>query len=311
VYKFFTIYCKTYFLLVQFVKFVVEFNQLKMKKISLLLLTAILVSSCVSKKQFVELEAKHDLAKTEVVDLKANLQKCLIDKERESTKVFTLIEQVKYLQEDKKTALKQVENLTVLTQSSSDNIKTVISQLSEKDKYINGIREAMTQKDSLNLAIKFHLTKNLTDGIRDEDIEVNVEKTVVFISISDKLLFKSGSYNVTDKAYTVLEKIANVINDQPNMEVMIEGHTDTTPIKRDIIQDNWDLSALRATSITRILQYKYGVQPERLIAAGRSQYIPLGPNDTAANRSINRRTKIIIMPKLNQFFELLERDASN
>ena len=297
--------------MVQFVKFVVEFNQLKMKKISLLLLTAILVSSCVSKKQFVELEAKHDLAKTEVVDLKANLQKCLIDKERESTKVFTLIEQVKYLQEDKKTALKQVENLTVLTQSSSDNIKTVISQLSEKDKYINGIREAMTQKDSLNLAIKFHLTKNLTDGIRDEDIEVNVEKTVVFISISDKLLFKSGSYNVTDKAYTVLEKIANVINDQPNMEVMIEGHTDTTPIKRDIIQDNWDLSALRATSITRILQYKYGVQPERLIAAGRSQYIPLGPNDTAANRSINRRTKIIIMPKLNQFFELLERDASN
>jgi chemotaxis protein MotB len=289
---------------------VFEFNQLKMKKISILLLTAILVSSCVSKKQFVELEAKHDLAKTEVVDLKANLQKCLIDKERESTKVFTLIEQVKYLQEDKKIALRQVENLTVLTQSSSDNIKTVISQLSEKDKYINGIREAMTQKDSLNLAIKFHLTKNLTDGIRDEDIEVNVEKTVVFISISDKLLFKSGSYNVTDKAYTVLEKIAKVINDQPNMEVMIEGHTDTTPIKRDIIQDNWDLSALRATSITRILQYKYGVLPERLIAAGRSQYIPLGPNDTAANRSINRRTKIIIMPKLNQFFELLEQDAT-
>jgi chemotaxis protein MotB len=221
-----------------------------------------------------------------------------------------LIEQVKYLQEDKKTALKQVENLTVLTQSSTDNIKNVISQLSEKDKYINGIRKAMTQKDSLNLAIKFHLTKNLTDGIQDEDIEVNVEKTVVFISISDKLLFKSGSYNVTDKAYTVLEKIAKVINDQPTMEVMIEGHTDSTPIKRDIIQDNWDLSALRATSITRILQYKYGVKPERLIAAGRSQYIPLAPNDTAANKAINRRTKIIIMPKLNQFFELLEQDAN-
>jgi chemotaxis protein MotB len=257
-----------------------------MKKLSILLLTAVLASSCVSKKKFVELETKHDLSKTELVDLKANLQKCLIDNERESTKVFTLLEQIKYLQEDKKTALKQVENLTVLTQSSSDNIKTVISQLSEKDKYINGIREAMTQKDSLNLAIKFHLTKNLTDGIRDEDIEVNVEKTVVFISISE------------------------VINDQPTMEVMIEGHTDTTPIKRDIIQDNWDLSALRATSITRILQYKYGVKPERLIAAGRSQYIPLVPNDSAANKAINRRTKIIIMPKLNQFFELLEQDAT-
>jgi|TARA_B110000902_G_scaffold242574_1_gene294040 chemotaxis protein MotB len=281
-----------------------------MKKLSFLLLTAVIVSSCVSKKDFVSLQSKHDQAKTELVDIKANLQKCLIESEKESSKVFSLTEQVKYLKEDKKTALKQVENLTVLTQSSSDNIKNVISQLSEKDKYINGVRKAMTQKDSLNLAIKFHLTKNLTDGIQDNDIEVNVEKTVVFISISDKLLFKSGSYNVTDNAYTVLEKIAKVINGQPQMEVMIEGHTDATPIKRDLIQDNWDLSALRATSITRILQYKYGVKPERLIAAGRSQYIPLGPNDTAENKSKNRRTKIIIMPKLNQLFDLLEQDSS-
>ena len=281
-----------------------------MKKISLLLLSAILVSSCVSQKEFVALQEQHDQAKTELVNVKASLQKCLIENEKESTKVFSLTEQVKSLKDDKKTALKQVENLTVLTQSSSDNIKSVISQLSEKDRYINGVRKAMTQKDSLNLAIKYHLTKNLTDGIQDKDIEVNVEKTVVFISISDKLLFKSGSYNVTENAYTVLEKIAKVINDQPKMEVMIEGHTDATPIKRNIIQDNWDLSALRATSITRILQYKYGVQPQRLIAAGRSQYIPLGPNDTAENKAKNRRTKIIIMPKLNQFFDLLEQDAS-
>ena len=281
-----------------------------MKKIVILLVTAVIISSCVSKKEFVNLQSKHDQTKTELVDVKANLQKCLIKNEKESSKVFALAEQVKYLKEDKKTALKQVENLTVLTQSSSDNIKNVISQLSEKDKYINGVREAMTKKDSLNLAIKFHLTKNLTDGIQDKDIEVNVEKTVVFISISDKLLFKSGSYNVTDKAYTVLEKIAKVINNQPKMEVMIEGHTDSTPIKRNILQDNWDLSALRATSITRILQYKYGVKPERLIAAGRSQYITLAPNDTAENKSKNRRTKIIIMPKLNQFFDLLEQDAS-
>ena len=281
-----------------------------MKKTSLLLLTGILVSSCVAKKKLVALQAKHDETKTELLNVKTNLQKCIIEKEKEDTKVFTLTEQVKALKEDKKTALKQVENLTVLTQSSSDNIKNVISQLSEKDKYINGVREAMTQKDSLNLAIKYHLTQNLTDGIQDKDIEVNVEKTVVFISISDKLLFKSGSYNVTDNAYTILEKIAKVINDQPEMEVMIEGHTDATPIKRNIIQDNWDLSALRATSITRILQYKFGVQPNRLIAAGRSQYVPLAENDTPQNKAKNRRTKIIIMPKLNQFFNLLEQDAS-
>lgn len=281
-----------------------------MKKLTtLILLISIFLGACVSKKEYAALEATHAETKQELLKVETNLQKCLVEKEKQDTQIFGLTEQVKYLQEDKKTALKQVENLTTLTQSSSDNIKNVITQLSEKDKYINGIREAMTQKDSLNLAIKYHLTKNLTDGIQDEDIEVNVEKTVVFISISDKLLFKSGSYNVTDKAYTVLEKIARVINDQPEMEVMIEGHTDSTPIKRNIIQDNWDLSALRATSITRILQYKYGVKPERLIAAGRSQYIPLAPNDTAENKAINRRTKIIIMPKLNQFFELLEQDA--
>ncbi|MDB9723397.1 OmpA family protein [Polaribacter sp.] len=277
-----------------------------MKKLSLILFSVVLVSSCVSKKDFVALQVDKNNTQKELVNVKSSLQKCIIEKEKE---ILTLEERVKYLQDDKKNALKQVENLTVLTQSSSDNIKTVIAQLSEKDKYINGVREAMTQKDSLNLAIKYHLTKNLTEGIQDEDIEVNVEKTVVFISISDKLLFKSGSYNVTDGAYVVLEKIAKVINDQPEMEVMIEGHTDSSPIKRDIIQDNWDLSALRATAITRILQYKFGVKPNRLIAAARSQYVPLAPNDTAENKSKNRRTKIIIMPRLNQFFDLLEQDA--
>ena len=280
-----------------------------MKRLSVALLSIILVSSCVSKKEHAALQLKHQKAEKELLAVKTNLQKCLIEKEKEDTQVFALKEQVKSLKIDKKNALKQVENLTVLTQSSSDNIKSVITQLSEKDKYINGVRKAMTQKDSINLAIKYHLTKNLTDGIQDKDIVVNVEKTVVFISISDKLLFKSGSYNVTDKAYTVLEKIAKVIKGQPKMEVMIEGHTDSTPIKRDFIQDNWDLSAKRATSITRILQYKYGVKPQRLIAAGRSQYVPLAPNDTDENKAKNRRTKIIIMPKLNQFFDLLEQDA--
>lgn len=282
-----------------------------MKKIiALLVFSVILVSSCVSKKQYAELETNHAKTKNELLEVETTLQKYLIESEKQTAQVASLNEQVTSLKEDKSNALKQVENLTVLSKSSSEGINKVISQLSEKDKYINGIRRAMTQKDSLNLAIKYHLTKNLTDGIQDQDIQVNVEKTVVFISISDKLLFKSGSYNVTDKAYNVLEKIAKVVNDQPDMDVMIEGHTDTTPIKRNLIQDNWDLSALRATSITRILQYKYGVKPQRLIAAGRSQYVPLAENDTKENKSKNRRTKIIIMPRLNQFFELLEEDTA-
>ena len=281
-----------------------------MKKISaLLVFSVILASSCVSKKQYAELEMNNAKTKDELLEVETALQKYLIESEKQTAQVASLNEQVTSLKEDKSNALKQVENLTVLSKSSSEGINKVISQLSEKDKYINGIRRAMTQKDSLNLAIKYHLTKNLTDGIQDQDIQVNVEKTVVFISISDKLLFKSGSYNVTDKAYNVLEKIAKVVNNQPDMDVMIEGHTDTTPIKRNLIQDNWDLSALRATSITRILQYKYGVKPQRLIAAGRSQYVPLVANDTKENKSKNRRTKIIIMPRLNQFFDLLEEDT--
>ena len=133
----------------------------------------------------------------------------------------------------------------------------------------------------------------------------------MFISISDKLLFKSGSYNITEKAYDVLEKVAAVVNGQPEMDVMIEGHTDDTPVKADnkVLQDNWDLSVKRATAITRVLQYKYGVKPDRLIAAGRSSYIPLAPNDTPANKSKNRRIKIIILPKIGQFFDLLEQKA--
>jgi len=280
-----------------------------MKKITSLVLLVFIVSSCASKKELTALQEKYNQKETELVNVKANLQKCLVEKEKQDTKAFALTEQVKYLKEDKKNALKQVENLTVLTQSSSDNIKTVISQLSEKDKYINGIRDAMTQKDSLNLAIKYHLTKNLADGIQDKDIEVNVEKTVVFISISDKMLFKSASYNVTDKAYTVLEKVAKVINDQPQMDVMVEGHTDSKSIKTEFLQDNWDLSAKRATSITRILQYKYGVKPNRLTAAGKSSYTPVAPNDTPENMAKNRRTRIVLLPRLNQFFDLLEQKA--
>lgn len=280
-----------------------------MRKLVLLILSGVVVSSCVSKKDYASLQTQHDKAKSELVAVKNSLTKCLIEKEKNEGKVATLESTIEELKKDKKRSLEYVDNLTVLTKGANDNIKETLAQLSKKDKYINRIRAANTKKDSLNLVVAFHLKKELKDGIDDEDIEINVEKTVVFISISDKLLFKSGSYEVTDKAYDVLAKVASVVKGQPEMDVMIEGHTDSTPIKNDIIQDNWDLSAKRATSITRILQYKYGVKPSRLIAAGRSSYIPLAPNDTPANKSKNRRTKIIILPKIGQFFELLEKKA--
>lgn len=280
-----------------------------MRKIVSLLVLAVIVSSCVSKKDYASLQAQHKKTQNELVAVKNSLTKCLIEKEKCESDVTNLNSTITDLKNDKKKTLEYVDNLTVLTQGANDNIKETLAQLSKKDKYINRIRAANTKKDSLNLVVAFHLKKELKDGIDDEDIEINVEKTVVFISISDKLLFKSGSYNITEKAYDVLAKVATVIKGQPEMDVMIEGHTDSTPIKNDIIQDNWDLSAKRATAITRILQYKYGVKPGRLIAAGRSSYVPLAENDTPANKAKNRRTKIIIMPKIGQFFELLEQKA--
>ncbi|MCK5637151.1 MAG: OmpA family protein [Flavobacteriaceae bacterium] len=261
---------------------------------------SILLSSCVSTKKYADLETQHGLTKQELVDAKADLQACLIDKDH-------LASLNELLKEDKDRSLKQVENLTVLTQSSSDNIKEVISQLSEKDKYINGIRDAMTQKDSINLALAFHLKKELAAGIQDEDIQIDVEKTVVYISIADKMLFKSGSAVVSERAKEVLGKVATVVNSKPEMEVQVEGYTDNVSINTNCLKDNWDLSVARATSVVRVLQNDYAVDPGRLIAAGRSEYVPLETNDTPAGRSTNRRTRIVILPKLDQFFDILEQ----
>ena len=284
-----------------------------MKKILLSLAVVLLMSSCVSKKDYVALEANHQKAKDELLAVKANLTKCLIEAEKNQTlaasyktKISDLETTVKELQKDKRKTLEFVDNLTVLTKGANDNIKETLIQLSKKDQYIKYIQRAMSKKDSLNLAISYLLTKELKEGLADEDIEINVEKTVVFISISDKLLFKSGSYNVTDKAYKVLEKVATVVKGQPQMDILIEGHTDSKSIKTEFLQDNWDLSAKRATSIARILQNRFKVAPGRMSAAGRSSYVPLVPNDSEANMAKNRRTKIIIMPRLDQFFELLE-----
>jgi len=285
-----------------------------MKKIFLLVLVVSFFSSCVSKKKYASLEEEYNASQQEIVNLKGNLQKCLVAKSENNSRVTSLEEQIallkqqnEHLSETSKSALKQVENLTVLTQSASDNIKSVISQLSEKDKYINGIREAMTKKDSLNLAIAFHLKRELADGIQDKDIQINVEKTVVYIELSDKLLFTSGSANVLPKAKEILGKVATVIKGRPDMEVMVEGHTDNVAIKTQCIKDNWDLSTKRATSVLRVLQNEYGIAPKRLIAAGRSEYVPLASNDTVEGRSKNRRTRIIILPKLDQFFDILEK----
>jgi len=278
-----------------------------MKKIVALITVVSMLASCASTKELEAVKAQHEKTKEELLAVKTNLTKCLVEKERYQQKSTLLEGTVNDLKKDKAQTMEQVGNLTVLTKGANDNIKETLAQLGKKDKYINKIRAAATKKDSLNLAVAFHLKKELQQGIDDQDIEVNVEKTVVFISISDKLLFKSGSYTISDAASKVLAKVATVVNGQPEMDVMVEGHTDDTPISSAAVQDNWDLSVKRSTAIVRELQTKYAVAPSRLIAAGRSSFAPLVANDTPANKSKNRRTKIIILPRLNQFFDLLDQ----
>jgi chemotaxis protein MotB len=200
--------------------------------------------------------------------------------------------------------------MTTLTAKGAENIEKALETIKEKDLKISRMQDALTKKDSVTLALVTSLKREV--GISDPDIEVNVEKGVVFISIADKLLFKSGSYTVTDKAKEVLTKVAKVINSKPDFECMVEGHTDSVPfIGNGVLLDNWDLSVKRSTSIVRVLTKELGVKPSQLIAAGRGEFIPLVDNTNAENRSKNRRTRVVILPKIDQFYEMIEKEMKN
>jgi len=275
-----------------------------MRKIGILMLLAsIFLTSCVSQKKYTDLENNYNKTSSELVDTKADLMKCRIESE---SRLSALNQQVLDLRKDKEKTLEYVENLTVLSKSASDNIKETLTQMGKKDEYIQYIRKAITKRDSLNLALGFKLKSVLKDGFTDEDIQIDVEKTVVYISIADRLLFKSGSHVISSDAKRVLKKVADVIAAQPELEVMVEGYTDNKPISTSDMKDNWDLSVKRSTSVIRVLQNDFNIQPSRLIAAGRSEYMPLESNDTVEGRARNRRTRIVLMPKLDQFFKLLE-----
>ena len=196
-------------------------------------------------------------------------------------------------------------NLTTLTTKGAENLEKSLESLREKDLTIRKLQDAVTRRDSVNLALVQSL-KGVLGNLDDDDIEISVEKGVVFVSISDKLLFRSGSYNVTSAAKEVLGKVAKVVNNKPDFEFMVEGHTDNVPYRSGVLLDNWDLSAKRATSVVRILQNDFGVDPARMTAAGRSYYVPLVSNDTSANRAKNRRTRIVVLPKIDQFYNMIE-----
>ena len=295
------------------------------KTLSFLFLLGLL-TSCVSKKEYLALQTelqnannnlsnydqklatftkKLNRCESEKGDLKGNLNTCNSKLKLREEQIQDLKDQINDIRGQRDKQVEQVGDLTVLSQSANENIKETLSQLENKDKYINLLQQAKTKADSINLALAVNLKGVLSDGIEDNDVEVKVDKTVVFVNLSDKMLYTSGSANITNKAHTVLGKIAKIIKSRPDLEVMVEGYTDNVPIKDSCNQDNWDLSVRRATSVVRTLQKNHGVDPNRLIAAGRGEYNVLASNDTSAGRSINRRTRIIILPKLDQFYDLL------
>ncbi len=202
--------------------------------------------------------------------------------------------------------INNIGNLTTLSQKGAENLEMSLESMKEKDVRIQRMQDAVTKKDSVTLALVTSL-KGVLGNLSDDDIQINVEKGVVYVSISDKLLFRSGSYTVTKQAKDVLGKVAKVVNDKPELEFMVEGHTDNVPIKSDGILDNWDLSVKRATAVVRILEKDFAVAPARMTAAGRSFYVPLMENDSPSNRAKNRRTRIVVLPKLDQFYDLIEQ----
>lgn len=283
------------------------------------MLSSLFFFSCVSSKKFKKSQADYAALQIKHTELQTSLNTCNDEKaelarqktslENEKTslndRIADLNKQIDFLKANNTTVLKQLQDLSVISSSQADNIKKSLDNIGAKDAYIQDLQAAMARKDSLNLALVMNL-KGAVGNMEDQDINIKVDKGVVYIDISDKLLFKSGKYELTSQAKTVLGKVAAVLKNQPDIEFMVEGHTDNVAYRSGVLLDNWDLSVKRATSVVRILQKDYGLDPKKMAASGRGEYNPVAENNSAENRSINRRTRIVILPQLDQFFQLLE-----
>ena len=297
-----------------------------MKKVTVTIVILFLVlTSCVSKKKYVALEQDLQVTKQELTNTKGQLQETTIKKEDLEAR-FAKIQQrvevfnskINSLSENNSSLSQSLsnanydklvvtnDNSVVMSENMKNRMAVTLSRMTSAE-----LAGATTLKDSINLAIAYNFRNSINSNNLNDDINIKIDKTVVMISVSDKMLFSSGSYKVKSKATELLQKLANIINSEPSMDVIIEGHTDSRTISTAVVKDNWDLSVKRATSIVRKLQTKYNVDPARLIASGRSSYVPLADNETKDGRARNRRTNIIILPNLNKFFALLESSDSN
>lgn len=292
---------------------------MKYKLVAITILSSILLFSCVSSKKFKKSQTDYTDLQTRYTQLQGNLTNCSDekaelarqklalenDKSNLNTRIGDLNKQLDFLKTNNTTVLKQLQDLSVVSSSQAENIKKSLDNIGAKDAYIQDLQSSLARKDSLNLALVMNL-KGAVGSMEDQDINIKVDKGVVYIDISDKLLFKSGKYEITSQAKTVLGKVAAVLKNQPDVEFMVEGHTDNVAYRNGVLLDNWDLSVKRATSVVRILQNEYGLDPKKMAASGRGEYNPISENSTAENRTTNRRTRIVILPQLDQFFKLLE-----
>ncbi|MET6990595.1 OmpA/MotB family protein [Sediminicola arcticus] len=273
-----------------------------MKKISISLLTVVLLASCVSKKKYVQLEQEYGQTKSQLTKTAVEKEELEAKFAKIETRVADYNSKINELAEENDAKFVTVDGVAVISNDVKKQIRKTLKNVAP-----GKLSEAKTLKDSMNLALSYNLQKSLdTSSLNeDEDIAIDIDETLVMISISDKLLFNTASYNISNKANDILQKLANIINSEPSIEVMVEGHTDARTINTPKLADNWDLSVMRATSVVRKLQNDYNVAPEKLIASGRSSYQPLVSNDTKDDRAKNRRTRIVILPNIDKFFSLM------
>ncbi len=280
---------------------------MKTIKYAALLGLSTLLFSCVATKKYDALNASYQrsLESDKSCEDQLNAMKSMNNDLNNKNKDLT--DQVDYLKKNSNQVLSTLQDMSVLSGKQAESMKQSMATLSEREAYIKDLQSAIQRKDSLNLNLVLNLKKSL-GNTDDQDINIKVEKGVVYIDISDKLLFNSGQYTVTNKAKPVLGKIANVLNAHPELDVMVEGHTDSVPIHNAVLADNWDLSVKRATSVIRILEQEYKISPVRMTAAGHGKYDPVAENNSASGRALNRRTRIIVLPQLDQFFKLMVKE---
>lgn len=269
-------------------------------------IVALAATGCVSKKKYAALNADYKSLQSEYNNTQLALTEC----QTGGKSLQAMLADARKGNEDLQKNYAELQNL--LNQSMANNsqgnvnISKLVDEINASNKYIKQLIEAKSKSDSLNMVLTNNLTRSLSSS-ELRDVDVKVLKGVVYISLADNMLFRSGSYQISDKAMDILSKIAKIIKDYKDYDVLIEGNTDNVPISRTNIRNNWDLSALRASSVVQVLQDKFGVDPSRLTAGGRGEYNPIATNSTPEGRQLNRRTQIIITPNLDQFMDLIDK----